>query len=67
MNRLLIVYHSLTGGTRQMARAAGAGAALEPEITVQFETAAKGRVPVNVRRGNQQGYLMLIFEPQAKS
>lgn len=41
MNRLLIVYHSLTGGARQMAQAAGAGAAHEPQIVVQFETAAQ--------------------------
>jgi multimeric flavodoxin WrbA len=37
---LLIVYHSLTGGTRQMAEAAAAGAAAEPEVTVRLLTAA---------------------------
>jgi NAD(P)H-dependent FMN reductase len=37
---LLIVYHSLTGGARQMAEAARAGAALEPEILVRLVTAA---------------------------
>jgi multimeric flavodoxin WrbA len=31
--RLLIVWHSLTGGTRQMAEAAAAGAAAEGEVT----------------------------------
>lgn len=33
MRRLLIVYHSATGGTRQMAEAALAGAAAEPGVT----------------------------------
>ena len=40
MKRLLIVYHSVTGGTLQMARAAAAGAAREPTVTVRLETAA---------------------------
>ncbi len=40
MDRLLIVYHSLTGGTRQMAEAAEAAARREPGIAVQLETAA---------------------------
>jgi len=40
MKTLLIIYHSLTGGARQMAEAARAGASQEPGITVQFETAA---------------------------
>ena len=39
MKRLLIVYHTLTGGTAQMARAAAAGAAREPAIEVRVETA----------------------------
>jgi NAD(P)H-dependent FMN reductase len=39
MKRLLIVYHTLTGGTGQMARAAAAGGALHPEVTVRLETA----------------------------
>lgn len=38
---LLIVYHSLTGGTRQMAEAAQAGAAAEPGITVRLLHAAQ--------------------------
>lgn len=38
---LLIVYHSLTGGTLQMARAAAAGAATTTNITVQFLTATQ--------------------------
>ena len=32
MKTLLITYHSLTGGTRQMALAAAAGAATEPTV-----------------------------------
>ncbi len=36
MQSLLIVYHSLTGGTRQMAEAAAAGAAREPEVAVRL-------------------------------
>lgn len=40
MKRLLIVYHSLTGGTLQMAQAAAAGAQREAGVTVRLETAA---------------------------
>jgi multimeric flavodoxin WrbA len=40
MDSLLIAYHSLTGGARQMAQAAAAGARREPEITVELQTAA---------------------------
>jgi multimeric flavodoxin WrbA len=36
MKTLLIVYHSLTGGTRQMAEAAASGARGEPEISVRL-------------------------------
>jgi multimeric flavodoxin WrbA len=36
MKSLLIVYHSSTGGTRQMAEAAADGAAGEPEVTVRL-------------------------------
>lgn len=39
MKTLLIVYHSLTGGTRQMAEAAATGARGEPEIAVRLLTA----------------------------
>jgi multimeric flavodoxin WrbA len=39
MKTLLIVYHSLTGGTRQMAEAAAAGAATEPNIKTILKTA----------------------------
>jgi multimeric flavodoxin WrbA len=37
---LLIVYHSLTGGTRQMAEAAAAGAGTEPDVATRRLTAA---------------------------
>jgi multimeric flavodoxin WrbA len=36
MKTLLIVFHSMTGGTRQMAEAAASGAASEPEIRVRM-------------------------------
>jgi multimeric flavodoxin WrbA len=39
MKRLLIVYHSLTGGTGQMAQAAAAGGARQPDVAVRLETA----------------------------
>jgi multimeric flavodoxin WrbA len=38
---LLIVYHSLTGGTRQMAEAAMRGACSEPEVATRLLTAAE--------------------------
>jgi multimeric flavodoxin WrbA len=40
MKRLLIVYHSLSGGTRQMAEAAAMGAATEPGVNVRLLQAA---------------------------
>jgi multimeric flavodoxin WrbA len=40
LKTLLIVFHSLTGGTRQMSEAAAAGAASEPEVKVRMLTAA---------------------------
>jgi multimeric flavodoxin WrbA len=36
MKTMLIVYHSMTGGTKQMADAAAAGARTEPELTVSL-------------------------------
>jgi NAD(P)H-dependent FMN reductase len=36
MKRLLIVYHSLTGGTRQMAEAAADAGSVEADVTVQL-------------------------------
>lgn len=41
MKRLLIVWHSLTGGTAQMAREAAAGAAREPEVEVRLLAASQ--------------------------
>ena len=43
MKTLLIVYHSMTGGTQQMARAAAAGARLEPGLAVSLLRAAEAR------------------------
>jgi multimeric flavodoxin WrbA len=40
MKSILIVYHSKTGGTHQMAEAAARGAATEPEIAIDFAHAA---------------------------
>jgi multimeric flavodoxin WrbA len=40
MKTLLIVYHSMTGGTLQMARAAAAAARAEPELSVLLLQAA---------------------------
>jgi multimeric flavodoxin WrbA len=40
MKRLLIVFHSKTGGAQQMAQAAAAGAGTEPEIDVNLIHAA---------------------------
>ena len=40
MQSLLVVYHSLTGGSLQMAQAAAAGAAREGEVQVQLLAAA---------------------------
>lgn len=36
MKTLLIVYHSMTGGTLQMAQAAAAGAAAQPDVRVRL-------------------------------
>jgi multimeric flavodoxin WrbA len=41
VKQLLIVYHSYTGGTRQMAQAAAQGAAREPTVAVKLATAAE--------------------------
>lgn len=40
MKTLLIVFHSLTGGTRQMAEAAATGAVAEPGADVRLLQAA---------------------------
>jgi multimeric flavodoxin WrbA len=44
MPTLLIVFHSTTGGTLQMAEAAAAGAAREPGVTVDLRHAAAAGV-----------------------
>ncbi len=36
MKRLLVIFHTMTGGTRQMAQAAADGAASEPEVQVHL-------------------------------
>jgi multimeric flavodoxin WrbA len=41
LKTLLIVFHTLTGGTRQMAEAAEAGASDEPDTTTRMLTAAQ--------------------------
>ncbi len=41
MKTLLIVFHSLTGGTRQMAQAAAAGAQAGAHLHVRLQTAAQ--------------------------
>ena len=56
---LLIVYHSLTGGTRQMAEAALAGAAAESGVTVRLLHAAQAQ-PADVLAA--QGYLFATPE-----
>ena len=56
---LLIVYHSLTGGTGQMAEAARAGAAAEPAVSVRLLHAAQAG-PDDVLAA--QGYLFATPE-----
>jgi multimeric flavodoxin WrbA len=43
MKTLLIIYHSMTGGTLQMAQAAAAGARVEPGVAVALLGAAAAR------------------------
>jgi multimeric flavodoxin WrbA len=43
MKTLLVVYHSMTGGTTQMAHAAAAGAHAEPGVAVSLLRAAEAR------------------------
>ncbi len=45
MKSILIVHHSVTGGTLQMANAAAAGARREPDVAVRMETAAAAAAP----------------------
>jgi multimeric flavodoxin WrbA len=59
MKTLLIVYHSMTGGTKQMADAAAAGARTEPELTVSLLRAAEAG-PADVLAAD--GYLFATPE-----
>ena len=43
MKRLLLVFHSMTGATEQLARAAAEGAASEPNVEVRLLRAAEAR------------------------
>ena len=54
MKTLLIVWHSRTGGTRQMAEAAASGARSEPEVGVRLLTAADADSPDLL---NADGYI----------
>ena len=59
MKTLVIVYHTLTGGTLQMARAAAAGAATEPGVAVRLRHAAEAG-PQDLLDGD--GYLFATPE-----
>ena len=59
MKTLLIVYHTLTGGTLQMARAAAAGGAREPDVAVRLTIAAAAG-PAELREAS--GYLFACPE-----
>src|ERR671913_264926 len=59
MKTILIVFHSLTGGTRQMADAAARGAAAQPDIKVRvLQAPAAG--PADVL--NADGYIFVTPE-----
>jgi len=45
MKTLLIVFHSMTGGTRQMAEAAARGAATQSDVTIRLLPAPAARPP----------------------
>jgi multimeric flavodoxin WrbA len=59
VNTLLIVYHSMTGGTRQMAEAAAAGARTESALPVRLLAAAQAQ-PTDVLEAG--GYLFATPE-----
>jgi multimeric flavodoxin WrbA len=59
MKTLLIVFHSVTGGTRQMAEAAAAGASGEPEVKTRLLAAATAE-PADVLGAD--GYLFATPE-----
>jgi hypothetical protein len=56
---LLIVFHTITGGTEQMARAAARGAAIEPAVRVRLLHAAEAK-PTDVLAAN--GYIFATPE-----
>ncbi len=55
MPRLLIVFHSQTGGTRAMAEAAARGAAAEPDVQVDLRHAADAG-PADVLAADAYGF-----------
>ena len=59
MKTMLIVYHSMTGGTKQMADAAAAGARTEPDLAVALLKAADAG-PADVLAAD--GYLLATPE-----
>lgn len=59
MKQLLIVFHSKTGGTQQMAQAAARGAATEPAVQVRLMRAAEARADDLLRA---DGYLFATPE-----
>lgn len=59
MKTMLIVYHSMTGGTKQMADAAAAGARTEPELSLSVLRAAEAG-PADVLAAD--GYLFATPE-----
>ena len=59
MKRLLIVFHSLTGGTRQMAEAAARGAKAQLDVNVQLLPAVKAQ-PADVLAAD--GYMFAAPE-----
>ena len=59
MKTLLIVFHSMTGGARQMANAAQRGAIAEQAVTVSLRTAAEATAAEVLR---SDGYLFVTPE-----
>ena len=59
MKTLLIVFHSLTGGTLQMARAAADGAAAEGDVRVLLQSAVETK-PADVLAAD--GYIFATPE-----
>ncbi len=59
MRTLLIVFHSMTGGTRQMAAAAARGAAAEPQVGVRLMHASDAQ-PADVLTAD--GYIFATPE-----